>query len=490
MWVQPANLLLHYFFFDGPGMLPAFKGMRLTHSHFLMFAFSSAGLLYLGCSERDDVARFPDENAAGSDAGMASSSAGSNSSAAGSGEPAGGSEGSGAAGVGESGATSSSDAGQSAGGAGGDAEPYPGAATIIVAGWVQPQEEFVSGTLSNMDRVAGTAFVNGSWAPVKVLREQAALGTVGFLADGTGLAVMGATGGLGVASWDGQWSTAELEQGAPHGTLGRMTTFAGGAAVAGRVSDALAETHIVQLSYYDFESSTWTVGEEVGVETSFSPPAVAMTEAGEPLVVFYDPANRRYSWKVKTGGSWASPGRVPVDRQEDFGFAEIDLVKREGADEIIGIFASDYTNGDSAALVSSVFSDGLWSPVAMIATDVNMIAQNTRRAYLSALPDGRVALAYWAVDFRIKIGFFDGSSWSEFKVVPNAMTYALSPIAISRGAPGAALELLFSKRSMGEPTGFELAHMRLTNEASWAWTEPQIVDDDYDWGTITIAAWP
>ena len=110
-----------------------------------------------------------------------------------------------------------------------------------------------------------------------------------------------------------------------------------------------------------------------------------------------------------------------------------------------------------------------------------------------ALPDGRVALAYWTQDQAIKVGFFDGASWSEFKVVPGAFAMGYSPLAIIHGAPGAVLELLYSQRPAQPPDppsadDYYLKHLRLTDEETWTWTPPALVDGDHRWATIAVAA--
>jgi hypothetical protein len=71
-----------------------------------------------------------------------------------------------------------------------------------------------------------------------------------------------------------------------------------------------------------------------------------------------------------------------------------------------------------------------------------------------------------------------------------ARAQAYSPIAISPGAPGAALELLYSEQAGRSATPYRLKHMRLTSEANWTWTSAVAVDADLQWATIAVASAP
>src|SRR4029078_8975321 len=95
--------------------------------------------------------------------------------------------------------------------------------------------------------------------------------------------------------------------------------------------------------------------------------------------------------------------------------ANLDLVKRVGVDQVVGVFTTEI-----GELRCSLFQPGGWSTPERIATDASNVTPQAHYTYLAALSDGRVALAYWTRDFDIKLGFFDGSHWSELKVVPGA----------------------------------------------------------------------
>ena len=57
----------------------------------------------------------------------------------------------------------------------------------------------------------------------------------------------------------------------------------------------------------------------------------------------------------------------------------------------------------------------------------------------------------------------------------------------------AVLELLYSQRPAQPPDppsadDYYLKHLRLTDEETWTWTAPELVDGDHRWATIAVAA--
>lgn len=466
--------------------------MRLHRYPQLLFAFAAATGLCPGCSERSDVARNSEEGTAGS-----SSEAGGKS-GAGSVGSAGGDETRGGAGAGEP--------VEVTGGAGG--EP----------GLTSPTTILVVGLGAGL--VQGTSYVGGVWEPVKELQRGTQGGaSVAVLAGGSGIAAMGATAPAFSASrWDGAWTSPVLvpglnsAQGVP--ALSRMAAFPGGALVAH------VQQQTLSLNTFDARRGAWRLGEDLGVSSAYHP-AVSYVGSGDPLVVYF--AEGKYASLHKVGSVWTKPSEVPItgevvihDRGSNWSDgvqAEIDLARRVGVDEVVGVFATDPTGLDCA-----VFSKGSWSSAVRIANDAAIGELNipeylpsfSRHYSLAALPDGRVALAYWTVTAlgaapsgNIKLGFFDGSSWSDFKVVPDAVALSYSPIAISRGAEGAVLELLFSQNpaadqpAVGSPClrpdqkeSWCLKHMRLTDEADWSWTPQKPIDAGHQWFNISIAATP
>lgn len=434
-----------------------------------VFVLVGAGLLYLGCTERDDVARYKDD---GADAGMASSSSGAPGDAGSAASQGGGN------------VASAGEGGEAAGGAGnlagagGAAEPGNAVPAMLVAGVVQPSG---AGMLGNAQRGVATSFSGGAWAPVQVLQDglnhPIACIAVALLADGSGLAASGGQLGFYGTVWDGDWAEPVREQSTVVPLLGRMSAFPGGAWVAHRPNSGGGP---IQLDTYDAEASSWTVEEDTGMPSNLGWPAVAPTGDGQALVVHFE--GSQFSWRRKLENAWSDTAAVPIatPNLNPMSFAEVDLIKRVGVEQVVGVFGTDL-----AQLEAATFENGAWSTPTPLATDAATHLHAARRAFLSALPDGRVALAYWADQYAVKVGFFDGQSWSDFKVVPGVKAEGYSPVAITRGFSGAELELLYTQQST-----FELKHTRLTSEASWSWTEPQVVDADYDWATIAVAASP
>lgn len=445
--------------------------MTFHHYRWLLL-LTAAGASSWACTERNDVARDRNQTS-----GAGGDSAAGLSNGASSDRDAGGSAGRGV-GTGPGGGGDAGVGGVAAGGDAGDSN-LGDAATILVAGVALGPEA-----------VLGTSYQNGSWAPVKVIQNsgtpvQGAVG-VALLPDGTGIAAMRGELGFHSASWNGNWTTSAHVPG-PNAlvpALGRMSSFPGGALVAHWSGPDFA----VELDTYDPASRSWRLAEGTMGDGAYFAPAVASLGSGDPLVVYYGPEHRYYCTR-RYGGAWMHHGAVPLTLGTDsFNFnAQIDLVKRTGVDQVVAVFSTDI-----GKLTAVVFENDRWSSPKPIASDASVAGSETRHTHLAELADGRVALAYWTNLQGIKIGFFDGSNWSDFRAVPDAFANGYSPIAISRGAPGAVLELLYNQRpgSPPEPSAPLLRHARLTDDKTWSWTAPKVIDAAHIWATIAIAAAP
>ena len=326
--------------FDGLGRVAAFKDMRLLHGHSqLMFVLAATGGLYLGCTERNNVANEGDEGgSAGSSSGAPGSGAAGSSSSAGSDATEGGSDGTGGSmGMSGAGLSDAGEPGQGMAGAGGDGSVPERPPAILVVG-------------TDFGGVQATSYVNGAWDSVQVLAAPPLGGAMAaVLADGTGLAAMagpykGDEMGFYGASWDAPWATPRLVPGliAADGVpiLSRMSTFPGGALVAHTRNQNLG------LTTYNATSESWTLDEDLGIAAAFHP-AVSYVGTGDPLVVYF--ANGKYSSLRKVGSVWMGPTEVPITGEViieaptnwegyDGVHAEVDLVRRVGVDEVVGVF--------------------------------------------------------------------------------------------------------------------------------------------------------
>ncbi len=343
----------------------------------------------------------------------------------------------------------------------------------------------VAGVVISPERIYATSFAHGEWAPATMIADggnptQGGVG-VAMLADGRGVAAMRASSGFRSAIWtDGTWAmSTAVDEVVP--IVGRMVRTPTGAAIAHWTFPDQALSYDV----FDATTSMWTLDDDTGARGVYRSPSVSYIGDGDPFVVFLNSEALRYEWTRRTGGTWSAIAQVPVTLTASTSqAAQIDIVRRTGVDEIVAVFwTSDNT------LAYSMFTSGAWSLPTMIATDSSATQQDTTHTSLAALPDGRVALAYWTNTGAIKVGFFDGDEWSDFTEVPDARAEAFSPVAIARGIGGAVAEVLYSRAPDGDQA-FELMHTRLIDEGAWTWTEPDVVEGEQRWATIAVSTSP
>ena len=464
----------------------------------LLAAGALAALLLtdVACSERTNVAKNHGTGGTGGDAGAADQPSVAGSTGAVGGNAASGSAtGGNAAGgtetnTGPGGAAGGSDeAAGAAGAAGVGGEGSLPTDALVVAGLTfgaQPQ------SASSPAGVYGTAFVNGSWAKVKWLGGGHApeLGgvSVALLNDGTGVAALPTASTLYSATWNGQWSTTSAVPDTSTAWLGRMVPTSEGAMVA-----YAAPGETVDVGTYASATGSWTIATNTGAQGARCYPEVARVGSDDVLVAYYDYRSHAYKWVRRTGTAWSEPAPIPVTFEQDsdhsLDHTQLELVRRAQSDEVLGIFWSNY-----GTFRYTVFSNGAWSPSQPLLSDLADDLGH-RPNYITALPDGRIAFVYVGYGGGApgtKVAFFDGT-WSEFKVVPGVQAFAFDQVAISRGVSGAVLELVYSQAQLGgdpPPNAYMLKHVRLTDEASWAWTEPVTIDADHVWATVSMAASP
>jgi hypothetical protein len=349
-----------------------------------------------------------------------------------------------------------------------DAGPPVGEAVLLVA-----REGSTAAT--------GASWTGGTWGAIEPIGTgilNVDLGVV-VMDDGTGLGIFTPTGlpaFIHSARWSaGAWgplSTSDV-------AIGRASLpirASGGALLAAAVSTpGISE---LALARYDASSGAWSSSpERTGVfEVSGSQfvgsPAVALMSSGDPLVVF----GRRvgtsavvtYDFTVRTGAAWSADALIP-GAVGPSSFHGIAITSQD--DHVLAV----WIHGSAGAEIhSAVYAAGTWSTEAAIATDV--IAASFRPLLLTSLPDGRVALAYLTHvpaegTAMVRIGFFDGSSWSAFREVPGARAFYTSLMfALARGAGSAVLELAYVD------SAHAVRHTRLMDEATWTWTAPTVAD--------------
>lgn len=327
----------------------------------------------------------------------------------------------------------------------------------------------------------GASWAGGPWSAVESIGTgvlNVDLGVV-VMDDGTGLAIFTPTGATALLS--ARWAAGVWEPlsstGIVVGRAGLPIRTSGGALVPASVTTAGVSE--LALPRYDASSSSWSSSpERTGVvEVSGSQfvgaPAVALRSSGDPLVVF----GRRtgtspvtYGFTVRSGGAWSADAVIPgaVGPSVFHGIA----IAPQG-DQVVAV----WIHGSAGAEIhSAVYAGGAWSAEASIATDV--IAASFRPLLLTSLPDGRVALAYLShvaaeSAAMVRVGFFDGSSWSAFREVPSVRAaYTSIMFALARGAAGSAvLELAYVGSTLRD-----VRHTRLTDEATWTWAAPVVAD--------------
>ena len=337
-----------------------------------------------------------------------------------------------------------------------------------------------------------TVFQNGAWTPLTMIGDNesgSSGGGVTPLANNQALAVLGSVAGAAVSStWAGTWPTLYQIDTAADTFVSAPVAVSPGAFVA---EESSVGTYPITLDTFDEGAPSWSTGEMTGaVGDARCIPVVAVTGAGDPVVLFASTPSgvSSYRWVARTTGTWNAVANVPgvATFAGAAGLPAAAAVTRTGLDQIVAVFL---TGGPTVfALQSSTLSAGAWSTTPLVvATDVVTAGYGTPFS-LTALPDGRVALAYATASSAIQVGFFDGSAWGTFSAVPSAVpTGTFAPLSITHGIGGDVLELAFIDQN------YFIRHARLTSESSdsaWTWTTPVVVDSSQSYSFVSIASSP
>jgi hypothetical protein len=333
--------------------------------------------------------------------------------------------------------------------------------------------------------VFGASYQGGGWkAPVRFAPEGYAQGGGGIAASPAGEGYVafrpGSTNKLLTTTWTGTWPVATVLGTPDVNYIGHLAAtpksilLAAATVPSGGIDGGAGGIFLRTL---DYASGQWSAAQPTGAGDFNSQPAVAATAAGLPLVVFAG-AGTDYVWTQRLGSGWSTPAplagitffsatRPPVPT----------LVARTGADQVVGIFLTGTES--TRALSAATFSAGSWSPGRALAMDLGNGGGDGRMSFAAALPDGRVAVAYETTSAGVKVGFFDGATWSAFAAVPG-VTVGFSRFAIARGTNGAILELVFID---GNDT---LRHARLLPVGGW--TAPVLIDGSREYFHVAITA--
>jgi hypothetical protein len=223
-------------------------------------------------------------------------------------------------------------------------------------------------------------------------------------------------------------------------------------------------------------TTTWTTAATGLTGDRTSLPVVAITSTGDPMVVSFSGGS--YQWSVRTAGAWSAPASIvglsgpPPGNGTVLYMPSVASVPLPSGDLLFAFTSAE--SADSGAMTADLqvatFSKGAWSASTAVANDLELNYEES--AHFAALPDGTIAMAYAATVpsgmSPLKVGFYDGTTWSAFRGATGIYTNGL--FDISRGATGAALEVVYSDASNN------LYHGRLTDRANWVWQANIAID--------------
>ena len=335
----------------------------------------------------------------------------------------------------------------------------------------------------------GAQYVGGAWTPVTPLGAaySAAGGGVSYLADGRALGVarLGTTYQAQASLFAGAWS--------PLTNVGGATTGNSVAAPFATATSAffakLDTSGTVFLETFGLASSAWTEQNTGATMTDNNGETVAAaTMAGDPVVIMPN-SSAPYTFTTYDGTTWSAPAPVagvagPPACGIQCGPAAAAAL-RVGVDEIVAVFEVASDAGPYVALQPAVYSGSTWTAGSVLSTDVQGLSEGSSMS-LTALADGRVALAYADNAAGIEVAFYDGTAWSALQTAPATVatsTGAGHPVSVTRGVGGDVLELAYVRQTDGY-----LGHIQLLDEASWKWSTPVIVDSTTTYGIVSIAA--
>jgi hypothetical protein len=338
----------------------------------------------------------------------------------------------------------------------------------------------------------GASYQAGAWSTLSAIGSDGPAGTtpgggVAFVPSGHAVAALNESS----ATWSGSWS-ALTPIGSSAFSASAPIPTPSGALVALQYEGGLV------LGTFDDPTSAWS-----WQQTDFDSytqsgiscvPALVLDAQDDPIVLFsVNDDLQQYMWAEESAGTWTQPAYVPGQDSVFNATPAVVASKRIGADQVVAVFVNGSSaNGPEYTLGWSTFAGGVWSsPAELLASDAIGIASVSQLS-MAALPDGRVAFAYLAEGNTVKVGFFDGAAWSAFTAAPGVSPLTTVPaldrtpqiLSLTAGAAGAVLELAYIDASSS------LAHTRLTDESTWTWTSPHVVDATHAYGFVAMALSP
>lgn len=349
----------------------------------------------------------------------------------------------------------------------------------------------VGATINSAMPAFGSSYDRGAWAAPVALTGSDCYppggGGVTVMNDGRGLAVVRGNGGSlpYSAVWSaGRWSSVTATGGTISSFVSAPHATANGAAYVRQsgsgASNLRVDSFVSARSSWELGSARELLGDNRGV------PALAVTSGGQQLVIDGD-SRGGYRWMLGAGDTWSALATVTGATVPMFDSASPAVVatQRVGVDEVVAVFIVAGEPQSTARIAWSTFRAGAWTTVVSLATDVVQSSGVTTPMVLTALRDGRVALGYLTATRGVSVGFYNGTSWSPFRVVSGVSSIPqASPFALTRGADAnAVLELVYV-----DAVTRQLRHTRLTDEPAFRWSPPATIDSTRQWMSVWIAS--
>jgi hypothetical protein len=235
---------------------------------------------------------------------------------------------------------------------------------------------------------------------------------------------------------------------------------------------------------YAAASATWTTTTESLGAMSDNLTVPWLVETSTTELVLSGSTSNSYQSVSGTGGTWSSAIAIPGTTRPSSETPAIEGVRRAGTNDVIAAWTEDGT--PAPMLMTGVWSGGTWTvaPTAL-ATDLGP-NEGGRPFTMTALPDGRVALAYVNSSSALELAFYDGAAWGAFAMVPVPVTtLPRVPAALAAGIGGTAvLELAYLDANR------HAQHTRLTSEAPVTWSASTAIDATNAYDKIELASGP
>jgi hypothetical protein len=331
------------------------------------------------------------------------------------------------------------------------------------------------------------AYKGGAWTV-------GAVGSDIFSPGGGGVAVLSASQALAslrgnanssleTATYDGTWSNLSLPGPATLSYVGPPVATATGAALVFMAGTGSSPLYAAR---YASATKTWTTTNESVVAQSDNQTVPWLVETSSKELALYATGAGSYASVAGSGGTWGTQAVIPgatVPRSVVGAVPSIVGVRRAGTDQVVAAWITG-SGPSSFSIITGVWSAGAWT-VASTALATDVASSQARPFAMTALPDGRVALAYLSAASVVKFALYDGTSWGAVATVPGTVTSVRVPVAIAAGVGGSAIVELAYIDANRHPQ-----HTRLTSEAPLTWSGNQAIDGAETYDAIDLASGP